>query len=275
MKHRSRIFAVLTSAGFILALAPAAAQQDPGSGSPASTTPALKNDRDRLSYAVGANLARHLRSESVDVDYALVSRGIRDALSGAGLLMSEHEISVIVNALENDLQKKKINAEAERIVAANALAEKNKKAGEAFLAENKKKEGIVTLDSGLQYRILKPGDGKRPALDDTVVCHYRAAFIDGTEFDSSYKSNKPVDIPLKGVIKGWSEALQLMPVGSKWQLFIPPALAYGERGTPKSQVGPNATLIFEVDLLSIRDKLPEKAQAKKSGQGAAEGVGRN
>jgi FKBP-type peptidyl-prolyl cis-trans isomerase len=204
---------------------------------------------------------------------ALVSRGIKEGLSGAGMLFSEHEITVILSALENELQKKKMTAEAERIVAANALAAKNKKAGEAFLAENKKKEGVVTLDSGLQYKILKAGDGKTPSVDDTVACHYRAAFIDGTELDSSYKKNKPVDVPLKGAIKGWSEALQLMPVGSEWQLFIPPSLAYGEAGAPRSRIGPNSTLIFDVELVSIKDKPAEKAQAN-SGLSATEPAAR-
>jgi FKBP-type peptidyl-prolyl cis-trans isomerase FklB len=130
------------------------------------------------------------------------------------------------------------------------LAEKNKKAGEAFLAENQKKEGVVTLPSGLQYKILKAGDGKKPTLDDTVVCHYRGALLDGTEFYNSYKRNQPMTIQVKGVIKGWTEALQLMPVGSKWQLFVPPNLAYGELGS--GPIGPNSTLIDEVELLSIK-----------------------
>jgi FKBP-type peptidyl-prolyl cis-trans isomerase FklB len=261
MQYNARIFRTLMSVGLIVAigplgamLAPASAQGDPAATSPANPVEAIKTDKDKLSYAIGASLGARLRRESVDVDAALVTRGIKDGFSGAGMLFSEHEISVIVSALENELQKKRMTAEAERIVAANAFAEKNKKAGEAFLAENKKKEGVVTLDSGLQYKILKAGEGKKPSTEDTVVCHYRAGFIDGTELDSSYKKNKPVDIPLKGAIKGWSEALQLMPAGSKWQLFIPPSLAYGEAGAPRSRIGPNATLIFDVELVSIKDK---------------------
>jgi len=137
--------------------------------------------------------------------------------------------------------------------AMKTLGEKNRKEGEAFLAENKTKDGVVALPSGLQYKILKEGDGKKPTADDAVVCNYRGTLLDGTEFDSSFKRNQPATFPVKGVIKGWTEALQLMPAGSKWQLFIPPSLGYGERGAA-NLIGPNATLIFEVELISIQGK---------------------
>jgi FKBP-type peptidyl-prolyl cis-trans isomerase len=130
------------------------------------------------------------------------------------------------------------------------LVAKNKEQGAEFLAKNKTKEGVVTLPSGLQYKTLKEGNGKKPGLEDTVVCNYVGTLVDGTEFDSSYKRNQPVAFPVKGVIKGWTEALQLMPVGSKWQLFIPPELAYGAQGT--GPIAPESTLIFEVELLSIK-----------------------
>jgi FKBP-type peptidyl-prolyl cis-trans isomerase FklB len=130
-------------------------------------------------------------------------------------------------------------------------AEDNKKAGESFLAENKKKEGVVTLPSGLQYKVLKAGDGKKPTDTDTVECNYRGTHIDGTEFDSSYRTGQPATFKVAGVIPGWREALKLMPVGSKWQIFVPSQLAYGTRGKPGS-VGPNAALIFEVELLAIK-----------------------
>jgi FKBP-type peptidyl-prolyl cis-trans isomerase FklB len=137
--------------------------------------------------------------------------------------------------------------------AESALAEKNKKDGEAFLAANKSKEGVVALPSGLQYKILTAGNGIKPAAEDTVVCNYRGTLIDGTEFDSSYKRNQPSSFGVSKVIKGWTEALQLMPVGSKWQLFIPASLAYGERRR-SNIISPNSTLIFEVELLSIQGK---------------------
>ncbi len=140
------------------------------------------------------------------------------------------------------------------------LSGKNKEAGDAFFAENLKKEGVVTLPSGLQYKILRQGDGKKPTLEDVVVCNYRGTLLDGTEFDSSYKRNEPATMPVKGLIKGWSEALQLMSVGSKWQLFIPPQLAYGERVV--GGIAPNAMLVFEVELISIQDK-PQTASAAK------------
>jgi FKBP-type peptidyl-prolyl cis-trans isomerase FklB len=159
---------------------------------------------------------------------------------------------------------------------AAAEGDANKKEGDAFLAANKTKEGVVTLPSGLQYKILKEGNGPKPTASDSVVCNYKGTLINGTEFDSSYKRGEPATFPVTGVIKGWTEALQLMPVGSKWQLFIPPDLAYGPRGTPGGPIGPNATLIFEVELISIKDKNPPPdkvpapgAAPEKSPAGAA------
>jgi FKBP-type peptidyl-prolyl cis-trans isomerase len=142
---------------------------------------------------------------------------------------------------------------------AKEAADANKKEGEAFLAGNKGKEGVVALPSGLQYKILKQGAGPKPTTTDSVSCNYRGTFINGTEFDSSYKSGQPVSFPVTGVIKGWTEALQLMPVGSKWQLVIPPDLAYGEAGRPG--IGPSSTLVFEVELLAIEDKSKDKTPA--------------
>ena len=143
-----------------------------------------------------------------------------------------------------------------------ALAENNKKDGAAFLAANATKPGVVTLPSGLQYKILSPGTGPKPTATDSVICNYRGTLLDNTEFDSSYKRGQPATFPVGGVIKGWTEALQLMPVGSKWQLFIPTDLAYGDRGAG-ADIGPGATLIFEVELLSIQGKDQDKTQEKK------------
>jgi FKBP-type peptidyl-prolyl cis-trans isomerase len=160
--------------------------------------------------------------------------------------MSEEEIRAALTDLQNEMRAKQAQATKE-------IAEKNKQAGEAFLAENKKKEGVVTLPSGLQYKILKAGDGIKPTAEDTVVCQYRGTLIDGKEFDSSFKRNQPATFQVNRVIKGWTEALQLMPVGSKWQLFIPSALAYGE-ASPGADIPPDSTLIFEVELVSIQPK---------------------
>jgi FKBP-type peptidyl-prolyl cis-trans isomerase len=173
--------------------------------------------------------------------------GSEDALTGGKTLLTEEELKAVLAALRIELHTRQRQALKD-------LGEKNKRDAAAFLAENKTREGVVTLPSGLQYRVLQAGEGAKPTADDTVVCHYRGTLIDGKEFDSSLTRNRPATLPLKSVIKGWSEALQLMPVGSKWQLFIPPDLAYAERGAARGGIGPNATLIFDVELLSIKDK---------------------
>ncbi len=206
----------------------------------------LRTEREKTSYALGVDMGNKLKSQSVEVDADLLLQGLKDALAGGKTLLTPEEVRGTLLALEKELRTKQLEA-------VRKVGEKNRQEGEAFLSANKTKEGVVTLESGLQYKILKAGDGKKPAADDTVVCHYRGTLIDGQEFDSSYKTNQPATFAVKRVIKGWNEALQLMPVGSKWQVFIPPNLGYGERGTPQ-RIGPNATLIFEVELISIKDK---------------------
>jgi FKBP-type peptidyl-prolyl cis-trans isomerase FklB len=180
----------------------------------------------------------------------MFSKGIKDVLSGGTLMMTEQEVQETLTNFQKDLAEKQATRQKE-------LAEKNKKDGEAFLAENMKKEGVKTLPSGLQYKVIKEGTGRTPKETDTVVTHYKGSLIDGSEFDSSYKRGQPATFPVKGVIKGWTEALQLMKEGSTWQLFVPADLAYGERGAG-SVIGPNATLIFEVELLSIKDAEEKK-----------------
>ena len=246
--------------------APAAAKKTPekvqeikpGQAAPASKTPqedpAFQSWKDKLSYAVGADLARGLKAQRVDVNVDFLIRALRDGLAGNKLVMTQAEVTATLKRFEDE---QKHDYEHAKMM----LSEKNKTAGEAFFADNVKKEGVVTLPSGLQYKILKQGDGKKPTLDDNVVCHYRGTLLDGTEFDSSYKRNQPATVPVKALIKGWSEALQLMPVGSKWQLFIPPQLAYGERIV--GGIAPNAMLVFEVELISIQDK-PQTVGAARS-----------
>jgi len=182
----------------------------------------------------------------VDVDPAIFLRGVKDALSGSKALLTDEEIKSTLTILQTQLQKQQEETMRQ-------AAEVNKKAGDAFLAENKTKEGVVALPSGLEYKILTPGTGPKPAATDTVVCNYRGTLIDGKEFDSSYKRGQPATFPVSGVIKGWTEALQLMPVGSKWQIVVPGDLAYGDRGAGPD-IGPGSTLIFEVELLSIQAK---------------------
>ena len=212
---------------------------------PAQETPVLKTQQDKINYGIGVGVARNFKSQGMEVDLELVIRGMRDALTGANLLMTETELSTIMTAFQQEMQQKAAQAR-------QLAAEKNQKEGASFLAENAKKEGIIVLPSGLQYKILKTGNGKIPTNADTVECHYRGTFIDGKEFDSSYERGEPLAFKVQGgIIAGWSEALKLMPVGSKWQVFIPPQLAYGTRGAG-NQIGPNVTLIFEIELLSIK-----------------------
>jgi FKBP-type peptidyl-prolyl cis-trans isomerase len=205
---------------------------------------ALDTEKDKLSYAMGMDLGNQLKSRSVDIDPALFRQGLEDALSGSKTRLTEAEAKAVIAGLQTVMLAKQAGA-------AKAAGEKNKAEGEAFLAANRAKEGVVTLPSGLQYKVLTAGTGTKPTLNDTVVCHYRGTLINGKEFDSSYRRKDPVSFPVKGVIKGWTEVLQLMPVGSKWQVFIPSTLAYGERGAG-ADIAPNATLIFEIELVAIK-----------------------
>ena len=230
-----------------------------GAAGPAKATVplTLKTQNQKASYAIGMNIGKNLKRDSVEVDSAVLVRGLKDALAGSKLLLTDEEAKAALTALQAEVRGK----EEAKLKAA---AVENKKTGEAFLAANKTKEGVITLPSGLEYKIIKEGTGPKPAAEDTVLCHYRGTLVDNTEFDSSYKRKEPLKIPVGGVIKGWTEAIQLMPVGSKWQLFIPSDLAYGERGAPGSPIGPNSTLIFEVELISIEPKTASKEQPKEA-----------
>jgi FKBP-type peptidyl-prolyl cis-trans isomerase FklB len=207
----------------------------------------LETEKDKQSYAIGLNVGKSLHRDEIDVDPKIVLQGLQDALADGKLLLTDDQIKTVMTDLQNQVRQK---LEEKR----QALAETNKKDGAAFLAANATKEGVVALPSGLQYKVLVAGTGPKPLATDSVVCNYRGTLLDNTEFDSSYKRGQPATFPVGGVIKGWTEALQLMPVGSKWQLFVPADLAYGERAKPP--IEPNATLIFEVELLSIQPKTP-------------------
>ena len=210
----------------------------------AADAPALEGEKAKLGYSIGMDIGGSLKRQAVDVDVDALARGIRDSYAGDNTLVSEEEARQTILAY----QKQAMERQAE---AMRRLGEKNKAEGEKFLAENAKKEGVKTLPSGLQYKVLTPGSGKTPKATDTVVTHYRGTLVDGTEFDSSYKRGEPATFPVSGVIAGWTEALQLMQEGAKWQLFLPPTLAYGERGAGRD-IGPNATLIFDVELISVK-----------------------
>jgi FKBP-type peptidyl-prolyl cis-trans isomerase FklB len=213
---------------------------------PGSAPLVLKTPKDKASYAIGMNIGKGLHKDSVDVDPAILLRGLKDGMAGGKTLLTDDEAKSAMVAIQADLRKKQ---EAKMAIAGDA----NKKEGDEFLAQNKTKEGVVTLPSGLQYKILKEGTGPKPSASDSVICNYKGTLIDNTEFDSSYKRGQPATFPVGQVIKGWTEVLQLMPVGSKWQVFVPSDLAYGPRA-PGGAIGPNATLIFEIELLSIQGK---------------------
>jgi FKBP-type peptidyl-prolyl cis-trans isomerase FklB len=295
--HRQKplIISVSLMAAGVILLANARAQQTPAISTPqvpaakaapspaagAQTAPAmktgqatrpktqtaltLKTPKDKASYAVGLNVGRNLgaqlRQQSVEVDQAILLRGVKDALAGGKTLMTDDEAKAALTQLQTEVTNRlheKMKVEQEKM---KVVSETNKKEGLDFLGANKTKEGVVTLPSGLQYKILAEGTGPKPTGMDTVVCNYRGTLINGTEFDSSYKRGQPASFQVNGVIKGWTEALQLMPVGSKWQLFIPSELGYGDRGSGPN-IGPGATLIFEVELLSIQGKDKSEATPK-------------
>ncbi|RQW76849.1 MAG: FKBP-type peptidyl-prolyl cis-trans isomerase [Geobacter sp.] len=209
---------------------------------------ALKSQKDQVNYAIGVNLANNLKQQVVQIDQDLLIKGMKDAFAGGELLLTDDELRKSISHYQKAVRQKQGLAAKARMTA----AEENRKAGDAFLAENRKKEGVVTLPSGLQYRILKAGDGKRPSGSDSVECNYRATLVNGTEIDSTLRTGKPATFKVNdGAFQGRSEALRLMSVGSKWQIFIPPQLAFGERGRGKD-IGPNETLIYEVELLAIK-----------------------
>jgi len=281
MHNKLHRFLIIPAAGILfcgLALAQqssAPSTQQPSAAKPATTpktekapvAPApkpltLETQKDKASYAIGMNVGRNLseglKRDAVDIDPELVAQGVKDAMSGSKPLLNDEEMKAVLTTLQNDVKQHQLE-----------VLQKNKAAGEAFLAANKAKPDVVTLPSGLQYKVIQNGDGPKPTTADTVICNYRGTLIDGTEFDSSYKTNKPATFPVTRVIKGWTEALQLMPVGSKWELYIPSNLAYGERGN--GPIGPNQALIFELELVSIQPKPgPKLETVPPSGQPQAQ-----
>jgi len=211
---------------------------------------ALKTPKDKTSYAIGINvgkgLSQNLKQAGLDIDPAIVTRAIRDVLSGDKVLMTDDEAKATLTALQAEMRK-------EQEEKAKLIADANKKEGDDFLAANKAKEGVTTLPDGLQYKVLQEGTGPKPTAADSVTVNYSGKLLNGTEFDSSFKRGQPTTFNVTGIIKGWTEALELMPVGSKWQIFIPSDLGYGPRGAGRD-IGPNACLVFEVELLSIQPK---------------------
>jgi len=207
---------------------------------------ALKTEKDKLSYTFGANFGKSLKQQEIEINTDIFIKGMKDGFSGGKMLLSDQEMKDTMTSFQKEMASKQAEKRKD-------LGEKNKKEGEAFLAANKTKEGIKTLPSGLQYKVITEGTGKTPKATDSVVTNYRGTLIDGTEFDSSYQRKSPATFKVNGVIKGWTEALQLMKEGAKWQLFVPSELAYGERGAGPN-IGPNAVLIFEIELVSMKEE---------------------
>ncbi len=230
---RLRVIWVLVLSIIIMATSALGAEQAP-----------LKDKTDRVSYAVGVNIGNDFKQRSIKVNTDIFLKGLKDGISGGKKLLSDDELRETLAAFSNELAAKQADL-------VKKLGDKNKKDGELFLVKNKKKEGVKTLPSGLQYKVIKEGSGKTPNATDTVTVNYRGTLINGTEFDSSYRRGQAATFPVNGVIPGWTEALQLMKPGAKWQLFIPANLAYGENGAG-ALIEPNSTLIFDVELISIQ-----------------------
>ncbi len=223
---------------------PASTSKTQPSATTSQSASPLATDKDKLSYAIGMNIGATLHQQSMDIDPKVLARGIADTLAGGKTLLTDEESKAVLEQLQEKMR-------SEQEAKIQAAAETNKKEGDVYIAANRAKDGVVTLPSGLQYKILRAGTGPKPTLTDTVVCQYQGTLINGKVFDSSYQRGQPVTIPVGKVIKGFTEALQLMPVGSKWELVIPPDLAYGDRGAG-ADIGPNSTIIFDVELLSIQ-----------------------
>lgn len=210
----------------------------------AAEPPAFKSDEDKASYAIGLQIARNMKAQGVPINVDAFSQGFKAGYGGGKTLLTDEEVQQTLQAFQQEMIAKQQQAMA-------AEGAKNREAGAAFLAANKAKAGVVELPSGLQYKVIKAGTGKKPTAESTVRVHYRGTLLDGTEFDSSYKRGQPAEFPVGGVIKGWTEALQLMQEGGKWELYIPASLAYGDQGAG-GVIKPGATLIFEVELLEVK-----------------------
>jgi len=224
----------------------------------------LDTPKGKLSYAMGVGMARSLSRSTVEVDLELLAKGLKEGSSGEKhLALAEDDLRQAMAAFQSGLKDKQAEA-------VKTAAERNRSEGEAFLAQNAREQGVVTLPSGLQYKVLRPGDGKRPTIADTIECRYRSLRVDGREFDATHAGGRVVTVPVAKAILGWREALQLMPVGSQWKLFVPSRLAYGEEGVrPKNgagpAIGPNETLVFELELLAIKQSAGARAQTAVAG----------
>lgn len=267
----------------LLCVLPAYAQDPQPSGSPqasssASAPPAsagtstLKDDKDKLSYSLGVDIARTLQRLDVDLNQQALTQGLSDILAKKPPALNDQEIQQTLQNFQKQLMQKQQAAMAKKQTEMKDLAEKNKADGKKFLDENAKKQGVKTLPSGLQYKVEKEGNGPKPKDTDVVETNYRGTLTNGQEFDSSEKNGGPVSFPVNGVIKGWTEALKLMPVGSKWKLYIPSDLAYGDEGAGDT-IQPGSTLVFDVELLSIKKEAAGAAGTAGSAAAAQPATG--
>ena len=244
MKHVMVVLGVVLIAALLLGVGLLRAQDaEKAETAPAPGAAPFKSDMKQVSYCIGVNVGRSFKAQDVALDVDAFLDGFRDGLGGKEPRISQPDMQKIMMAYQQELvahQKEKTKR----------MTEENRTKGAAFLAENGKKEGVKVTDTGLQYKVLKEGAGKRPQATDTVTVHYKGTLIDGTEFDSSYGRGEPVTFPVRGVIRGWTEALLLMKEGARWQVVIPSELAYGERGAGRD-IGPNAVLVFEIELIRI------------------------
>ena len=221
----------------------------------------LKTEDDNISYSLGFSMGSRFVRDGLEINLEIFQEGMKDGFTGSKQVLTEEEMQKTMMALQQKMMAKRQTEHMKEMEERKNLGEANKEKGEKFLEANKAKEGVITLESGLQYKILKKGTGASPKATDIVKCHYKGTTIDGKEFDSSYKRGEPATFALNKVIKGWTEGLQLMKEGGKWEFFIPPELAYGEMGSGP-QIGPNEVLIFEVELLGIEKPKTEKPQEK-------------
>lgn len=244
--HLETMKRVFLAAGLTLAITALAAD---------SPSP-LTNQTAKVSYSLGMNIGGSLKAQGAEIDVDLLARGLRDVLSSNNTLLSQQEMMETLRAWQTEIRNKRLEQQ-------KAEGEKLRKIGDDWLAENAKKPGVITLPSGLQYKVLAAGSGKTPTTNDVVRAHYRGTLIDGTEFDSSYTRGQPLITSLDRVVPGWREALLKMKVGDKWQVFIPSVLGYGERGFPP-KIPPHAALVFEMELIGIDEGAAAAANATKT-----------
>jgi FKBP-type peptidyl-prolyl cis-trans isomerase FklB len=269
-RTRITLLAILLSSALLSYAEEAKPNASPAPSSPTSTT--INDDKDKVSYSLGVDIGRTLQRLQLDLNQDALSKGMTDVLGNKALSMTDQELQQTLQAFQQKMMQKQQEAMSKKQEEMKSVAEKNKADGKKFLDDNAKKADVKTTTSGLQYKVIKEGKGEKPKDTDIVETNYRGTTIDGKEFDSSAKHGSSFSFPVNGVIKGWSEALKMMPVGSKWELFVPSDLAYGDEGYGED-IAPGSTLVFEVELLGIKknagstapgtEQQPESGAAKK------------